>query len=99
MSEKALQTAEKTREVKGKGEQERSVHFSSVTQSCPIFATLWTVTRQAPLCEGFSRQEYWSGLPCPPPGDLPNPEAKPTSLISLAWQAVSLPLAPLGKLI
>ena len=43
------------------------------------FATLWTVARQAPLSVGFSRQEYWSGLPCPPPGDLPNPEIKPTS--------------------
>ena len=35
--------------------------------------TLWTVARQAPLSMGFSRQESWSGLPCPPPGDLPNP--------------------------
>ena len=43
------------------------------------FATLWTVARQAPLSVGFSRQEYWSGLPCPPPGDLPNPGIKPTS--------------------
>ena len=42
-----------------------------------LFATLWTVTRQAPLCMGFSRQEYWSGLPCPPPGDLPRPEIEP----------------------
>ena len=38
-----------------------------------LFATLWTVACQAPLSIGFSRQEYWSGLPCPPPGDLPNP--------------------------
>ena len=37
-----------------------------------LCATLWTVARQAPLSMGFSRQEYWSGLPCPPPGDLPN---------------------------
>jgi len=35
---------------------------------------------QAPLSMGFSRQEYWSGLPCPPPGDLPDPEIKPMSL-------------------
>ena len=41
--------------------------------------TLWTVARQAPLSMGFSRQEYWSGLPCPPPGDLPNPGIKPRS--------------------
>ena len=39
---------------------------------------------QAPLCMGFSRQEYWSGLPCHPPGDLPDPGVKPTSLTSPA---------------
>ena len=38
-----------------------------------LFATLWTVAHQAPLFVGFSRQEYWSGLPCPPPGDILNP--------------------------
>ena len=37
-----------------------------------LFATLWTIARQAPLSMGFSRQEYWSGLPCPYPGDLPD---------------------------
>ena len=46
------------------------------------FVTPWTVAPQAPLSMGFSRQEYWSGLPCPPPGDLPDPGIKPTSLIS-----------------
>ena len=40
-------------------------------------ATPWTAARQAPLSMGFSRQEYWSGLPCLPPGDLPNPGVKP----------------------
>ena len=45
-------------------------------------ATLWTAARQAPLSMGFSRQEYWSGLPCPPPGNLPDPVIKPTSLMS-----------------
>ena len=44
-------------------------------QLCPT-ATLWTVACQALLSVGFSRQEYWSGLPCSPPGDLPNPEIK-----------------------
>ena len=38
-----------------------------------LFATLWTVARQASPSMGFSRQEFWSGLPCPPRGDLPNP--------------------------
>ena len=47
-----------------------------------LFATLWT--RQGPLSMGFSRQEYWSGLPCPPPGDLPDPGIEPTSLLSPA---------------
>ena len=41
--------------------------------------TPWTVARQAPLSTGFSRREHWSGLSCPPPGDLPDPEIEPTS--------------------
>ena len=44
-----------------------------------LFATPWTVAYQAPPPMGFSRQEYWSGLPFPPPGDLPNPGIKPGS--------------------
>ena len=47
-------------------------------------ATLWTTAHQDPLFMGFSRQEYWSGLLCPPPGDLPDPGIKPTSLMSPA---------------
>ena len=47
-------------------------------------ATPWTVAHQAPLSMGFSRQEYWSGLPYPPPGDLPDPGIEPTSLTSPA---------------
>ena len=46
---------------------------------------------------GFSRQEYWSGLPCPPSEDLPNPGIGPISLCLLHWQAGSLPLVPPGK--
>ena len=46
--------------------------------------TLWTVAHQAPLPMEFSRQEYWSGLPIPPPGDLPNPGIEPLSLMSPA---------------
>ena len=45
------------------------------------FAAPWTVARQAPVPVGFSRQEYWSGLPSPPPGDLPNPGIEPTSVV------------------
>ena len=44
--------------------------------------TLWTVALQAPLSMGFPRQEYWSGLPCPSPGDLPDPGIEPMSLVS-----------------
>ena len=47
-------------------------HFSHVQ----FFVTLWTVAHQAPLSMGFSRQEYWSGLPRSPPGDLPDPGSK-----------------------
>ena len=46
--------------------------------------TLWTITLQAPLTVGFSRQDYWNGLPCPPPGDRPDPGIEPSSLMSPA---------------
>ena len=59
-------------------------HFSRVW----LFVTLCTIASQAPLSRGFSRQGYWSGLPCPPPGDLPDPEIKPTSLTPLALAGV-----------
>ena len=49
-----------------------------------LFAALWTVARQVPLSMRFSRQEYWSGLPYPPPGNLPNPGIEPESLRSPA---------------
>ena len=65
-----------------------------------LSATPWTVARQAPLSMGFSRQEYSSGLPCPPPGDLPHPGIEPMVCISPAltggffssrapWEALS----------
>ena len=49
-----------------------------------LFVTPWTVAHQAPLSMGFSRQEYWSGLPFPSPGDLPDPGIEPVSLMSIA---------------
>ena len=49
-----------------------------------LFATPWTVASQAPLSRRFSRLDYWSGLPCPFPRDLPDPGIKPTSLMSPA---------------
>ena len=54
----------------------RSVCFSHVR----FFVTLWSVAHQAPLSMGFCRQEYWSGLPYPPPGDLPDTGIEPTSV-------------------
>ena len=68
-------------------------HFSCVW----LCATLWTVACQAPLSMGFSRQAYWSELPCPPLGDLPNPGIKPMSLACPALTTDSLPLPPPGK--
>ena len=70
-----------------------------VAQSCTnlrvlLFETPWTVVGQAPLSMEFSRQEYWSGLPFPLPGDLPDPQIKPGSPV---WQADALPPAPPGK--
>ena len=59
-----------------------------------LFASLWTVALQALLPMGFSGQEYWNGLPCPPPKDLPDPGIEPTFL---AWQVDSLPTEPTGK--
>ena len=59
-----------------------------------LFATLWTVAHQAPPSTGFSRQEYWSGVPLPSPGDLPDPRIKPRSP---AFQADALTSEPPGK--
>ena len=66
---------------------------SEVAQSCPTLCDPWSVAHQAPLSMGFSRQEYWSGLPFPSPGDLPDPGIKPSSLI---LQADTLTSAPQG---
>ena len=62
-----------------------------------LFETLWTVACQAPLSMGFPRQEYWSGLSCPPPGDLTDPGIESMSLLSPALAGRFLPLAPPGK--
>ena len=53
-------------------------HFSHLR----LFVTLWTIARQAPPSIELSQQEHWSGLLCPPPGDLPDPELEPASLMS-----------------
>ena len=58
--------------------------YAKLLSRVQLYATPWTVAFQAPLSMGLSRQEYWSGLPCPPPGDLPNPGIERVSLISPA---------------
>ena len=68
-------------------------HFSCIL----LYLTLWTVACQASLFMGLSRQEYWSRLPFPPPGDLPDPEIDSASLISPALEMSSLPLMWPGK--
>ena len=68
-------------------------HFSCV-QLC---ATLWAVACQAPLSMGFSRQEYWSGLHSPPPGDLPGSGIEPVSPMAPALEVNSLLLSHWGS--
>ena len=58
------------------------MHSKSLQSSLTVM--IWTVGRQAPPSMGCSRQEYWSGLPCPPPGELPNLGIKPKPLMSPA---------------
>ena len=62
-----------------------------------LFVTPWTVARQAPLSMGFSWQEYWSGLSCPPLGDLPDPGIEPAFPVSPALRVDSLPLSHCGS--
>ena len=64
--------------------------FSAVTQSCLTLGMPWTITCQAPQSMGFLRWEYWSGLPFPTPGHLPNPGIEPVSLVAPALQVDSL---------
>ena len=61
-----------------------------------LFVTLWTIAQQPPLSMGFSKQEYWSGLPCPTAGDLPNPGIEPVSPV---LQEDSLSLCHWGNLL
>ena len=68
-------------------------HFSGFQ----LFETLWTVAHWPPLSMGFSRQEYWSGLPCPPPGIFLTQGSNLCLQHLLHWQAGSLSLTPPGK--
>ena len=80
-----------------------SVHitFCACVLSCFsrvwLYATLWTIACQSPLSMAFSRQKYWNGLLCPPPGDLTNPGIEFVSLSLLHWQVGSLPPIPPPK--
>ena len=74
-------------EIKEGDERGVDGQFTCFVCGCSVvsdFVTPWTVARQAPLSMGFSRQEYWSGLPFPSPGDLPDPGMEPMSLRSPA---------------
>ena len=68
-------------------------HFSHVR----LFVTLWTVARQVPLSMGVSKEEYWSGLPCSPPGDIPDPGIEHTSPMSPALAGEIFTTVPPGK--
>ena len=68
-----------------------------VPKLCPTPVIPWTVACWAPLSMGFSRQEYWSGLPFPPPGDLPDEGIELTSLVSPALAGRFFTTAPHGK--
>ena len=72
-----------------------SAHMLSRLRPIRLFVTLWTVAHQAPLSKEFSRQEYWKGLPCPPPGDLLDTGIKPGSPSSPTLQVDFLLLSPM----
>ena len=76
------------------------MYFLLLFLSCHIqlFETPWTVGQQVPLSTGFFRQEYWNGLPFPPPGDLPDPGIKPSSLVSPALAGGFFTAELLGRL-
>ena len=74
-----------------------SAACAKLLKLCPALCDPMDCSLPAPQSTGFSRQEYWSELPCPPPGDLPNPGIKPVSLGSSALQADSYPLSHLGS--
>ena len=59
---------------------------AKLLQLCPTLCDPWIIAHQDPLSMGFSKQEYWSGFPFPPPGDLPDPGIEPMSLVSCIGQ-------------
>ena len=71
--------------------------YAQSAQSCPTLCEPMNCSPPGSSSHAFSRQEYWSGLLCPPLGDLPNPGIEPMSPVSPALQADSLPIEPSGK--
>ena len=84
MACKAKRLNETTKGGDGKKLLGEEVCVLNHSSRVPLFATPWTIAHQASLSIGFSRQECWSRLPCPPPGDLPDPGTEPTTLKSPA---------------
>ena len=84
-------------EVLIQGCQILSLVPASMLSHVQLFETMWTIVCQVPLFMEFSKQEYWSGLPYPTPGDLPDPGVKSTSLASPALAGRFLTTAPPGK--
>ena len=85
-------------------DNEPDISIHSVVSVCApmlscvqFFVTPWTIAHKAPLSLGLSRQEYWSGLPCPPPGNLPHPGIKPASPLSPALAGRFFTTEPPGK--
>ena len=74
-----------------------AVRAHTLAQPCLTLRSPMDCSPPAPLSMGFPRQEYWSGLPLPAPGDLPGPGIQPASPVSSALQVDSLPLMPPGK--
>ena len=72
-------------------------HVLCVLSHVQLFVTPWTIARQAPLSMEFSRQEFWSGMPFPTPGDLPDPGIEPVSLASPALAGRFFTIAPSRK--
>jgi len=83
--------------MQGFSEIQTCVHMLSRFGHVRFFANPWTVTCQAPLSMEFSQQEHWNGLPCPPPGDLPDPGIEPMYPASPVLQVDSLPDEPWGS--
>ena len=87
MTQLCMLSTESETHFKYNGGYVHTMQCAKLLSRVRLFVTPWTVALQAPLSMGFSRQEYWSGLPCPPAGDLADPTSEPVSLMSPALAA------------